>query len=391
MNDVVIVAAKRTAVGNFMGTLAGFQAHELGAKTITAALAEVNVNPAEVDDVLLGQVLTAGKGQNTARQAALAAGIPETVPAMTINQVCGSGLRTVMMAAQAIATGDCTIVVAGGQESMSNAEHTSFVRTGAKMGSLENKDTMISDGLWCALGDYHMGITAENVGEKFSISREDMDAFTFSSQEKAAKAQEENAFDNEIVPVEVPQRKADPIIFKKDEFPRQSPLEMLANLRPAFKKDGAVTAGNSSGINDGAAIVVLMSKQEAEKRGLTILATIKSYSTEGVAPDLMGTGPIPASKKALEKAGWTIDDLEAIEANEAFAAQAAAVNKEMQWDINKVNQRGGAIALGHPIGASGARCLVTLLHLMQQKDLHKGLVTLCIGGGQGVAMTVERT
>lgn len=390
MTDVVIVAAKRTAVGNFMGSLTPFQASDLGAHVIKETLKSVDIKPEDVDDILLGQVLTAGTGQNPARQAALKAGIPEEKTAMTINQVCGSGLRSVMLGAQAIANGDAHIVIAGGQESMTNSHHSAHLRSGAKMGSLEMKDTMIVDGLSCAMNGYHMGITAENIAEQYNITREDVDTFAFGSQSKADAAIKEGAFEEEIIPIEIPQRKADPIVFKTDEFPRLSPVEKMANLRPAFKKDGVVTAGNASGINDGAAIVILMTKEEADKRGLSVLGTIKSFATAGVDPKIMGTGPIPASKKALEKAAWSVEDLDVIEANEAFASQAISVNKELGWDTDKVNQRGGAIALGHPIGASGCRCLVTLLHIMKHKNASKGLVTLCIGGGQGVAMTIER-
>lgn len=390
MSEIVIVAACRTAIGGFMGGLAPVPAHQLGATVLGEALNRAGLAKADVSDVILGQVLTAGQGQNPARQASIAAGMPETTPAMTINHVCGSGLRAVMLAAQAIQAGDADVVLAGGQENMSASMHATQARVGTKMGPVSLVDTMIVDGLWDAFNNIHMGITAENVAKEYGISREQQDQFAVNSQEKAHKAIEKGCFAKEIVPVTIPQRKGDPVVVDKDEHPRLSPLEKVAALKPAFDKEGTVTAGNASGINDGAAVVVVMSKAEAEKRGLKPLATIKSYAVAGVDPKVMGTGPIPASQAALKKAGWSVDDLDLIEANEAFAAQACAVNQEMGWDTAKVNVHGGAIALGHPIGASGARCLVTLLHAMQELDAHKGLVTLCIGGGQGVAMTLER-
>ena len=390
MTDVVIVSAVRTAVAPFLGPLKDFSAAQLGSIAIKGALEKANVSPNEVDDVIMGQVLTAGCGQNPARQAAVKAGIPETIPAMTINQVCGSGLRSVMLGAQAIKAGDVKIAVVGGQESMSKAPHTMHMRDGVKFGDTKFQDTMILDALTDATDGYHMGITAENIVEKFEISREDQDAFAFASQSKAQKAKDEGKFKDEIVPVEVPQRKADPIIYAEDTNIRVTPLEKLATLRPAFKKDGSVTAANSSTLNDGAVALVLMSKEEAEARGVEILATIKSMSSEGVEHAIMGTGPIPSSQKALEKAGWTHEELDLIEANEAFAAQAISVNRGMGWDESKVNVNGGAIAIGHPVGASGARVLTTLLHEMKRRDAKKGLATLCIGGGMGVALTVER-
>ncbi|MFZ2620442.1 MAG: acetyl-CoA C-acetyltransferase [Alphaproteobacteria bacterium] len=388
--DIVIVSAVRTAIGNFSGTLKDLRAHQLGAVVIAEALKRARVDGADVDDVLMGQVLTTAQGQNPARQAAMVAGVPHEVPAMTINQVCGSGLRSVMLAAQAIAAGEADIVVAGGQESMSRSTHSLFAREGVRMGHATMIDTMIHDGLWDAFTDVHMGITAENIADKFGITREEMDTFAFHSQQKAATALETNRFADEIVPVSVPQGKNDPVQFAKDEFPRLALPEKMAALKPAFKKDGRVTAANSSGVNDGAAAVVVMSAKEAARRHLTPLARIAAYAVAGVDPAVMGTGPIPASQAALQKAGWKHAQLDLIEANEAFAAQAIAVNREMGWDTTKINVNGGAIALGHPIGASGTRCLVTLLHEMQKRDAKKGLVTLCIGGGMGVAMCVER-
>lgn len=390
MTDVVIVSAVRTAVAPFLGPLKDFTAADLGSIVIKDALAKASVSPNEVDDVIMGQVLTAGCGQNPARQAAVKAGIPETIPAMTINQVCGSGLRSVMLGAQAIKAGDVKIAVVGGQESMSQAPHFMQIRDGVKFGDTKFKDTMILDALTDATDGYHMGITAENIVEAFNISREDQDAFAFSSQTKAQAAKDAGKFVDEITPVEIPQRKADAIIYAEDTNIRVTPLEKLATLRPAFKKDGSVTAANSSTLNDGAVALVLMSKEEAEKRGVEILATIKSFSSEGVDHAIMGTGPVPASKKALEKAGWKHEDLDLVEANEAFAAQAISVNQGMGWDTSKVNVNGGAIAIGHPVGASGARVLTTLLHEMKRSDSKKGLATLCIGGGMGVALTVER-
>ena len=389
MTDIAIVAAKRSVIGTFSGALKNIPAHTLGAEVIRSLLAESGVQAKDVSDVILGQVLTAGQGQNPARQAALAAGLVQESTAMTINQVCGSGLRAVMLGVQAISSGMANVVIAGGQENMSFSHHSMYMRDGVRMGEPKFHDTMITDGLWDAFGDVHMGITAENIAEKFNISREEMDIFAQKSQEKAAKAIEVNRFEEEIVTIEIPQRNGT-LIVTQDEHPRLSTLEKLEALRPAFKADGTVTAGNASGLNDGAAAVLLMTVKEAEKRGLTPVAVIKSMATAGVDPAIMGTGPVPASKKALEVAGWKVSDLDLIEANEAFAAQAIVVNQKMGWDTEKVNVNGGAIALGHPIGASGARCLVTLLHEMQKRESKKGLVTLCIGGGQGVALTVER-
>jgi acetyl-CoA C-acetyltransferase len=388
---IALVAAKRTAVGGFLGGLSSLPAHALGAAVIRQLLTDAKLSAGDVDEVILGQVLTAACGQNPARQAAIAAGVAQDKTAMTINQVCGSGLRAVALGMQAILAGDAHIVIAGGQESMSSAPHASMLRNGTKMGPVSLVDTMIVDGLWDCFGHYHMGITAENVAKAHSVSRADQDAFSLNSQEKAAAALEKNRFADEIVPVTIPSKKGD-VIINRDEHPRaDTTAEGLAKLRPAFDKEGTVTAGNASGINDGAAAVVLMHVNEAKKRGLTPLATLKSWATAGVAPDVMGTGPIPASQAALKKAGWTPQDLDLIEANEAFAAQAIAVNRALGWDINKVNVNGGAIALGHPIGASGARVLVTLLHEMQKRDAKRGLVTLCIGGGMGIALCVERT
>lgn len=390
MSDVVIVSAARTAIGSFGGALSSIPAHELGATVIRAALERASVDPADVSDVVLGHVLTAGLGQNTARQASMRAGIPEEKAALTINQVCGSGLRAVALGYQAIKAGDATIVVAGGQENMSAAAHCANLRNGTKMGSVEFIDTMIKDGLWDAFNGYHMGTTAENVGQLFQISRSDQDAFAAASQQKAAAAQAAGKFKDEIVPVTVHARKGD-IIVDTDEHPKGSTTaESLAGLRPAFSKTGSVTAGNASGLNDGASITILMSEAEARKRGLTPLARIASWATVGVDPAIMGTGPIPASRLALKKAGWKVEDLDLVEANEAFAAQACAVNKDMGWDPARVNVNGGAISLGHPIGASGNRVLVTLMHEMARRGAKKGLATLCIGGGMGIALTVER-
>ncbi|MFM7623153.1 MAG: acetyl-CoA C-acetyltransferase [Alphaproteobacteria bacterium] len=387
---IAIVAAKRTAVGSFLGGLSSLPAHALGGAVIRQILADAALAPGDVDDVILGQVLTAACGQNPARQAAMAAGIPQEKTALSINQVCGSGLRAVAMGMQAILTGDADIVVAGGQESMSNAPHASVLRNGTKMGPVSLVDTMIVDGLWDVFGQHHMGITAENVAKAHGVSREAQDAFALASQEKAAAALSANRFDDEIVPITIPSKKGD-VIIARDEHPRpETTAEALAKLRPAFDKEGTVTAGNASGINDGAAAVVLMSLDNAKKRGLKPLAILKSWATAGVSPALMGTGPIPASQLALKKAGWTPDDLDVIEANEAFAAQAIAVNQALGWDTRNVNVNGGAIALGHPIGASGARVLVTLLHEMGKRDAKRGLVTLCIGGGMGIALCLER-
>ncbi|EKE78082.1 acetyl-CoA C-acetyltransferase [Oceanibaculum indicum] len=390
MTDVVIVSAARTAIGAFNGALGSLPAHTLGEVAIREALGRAKVDAAEVSELIFGQVLTAGAGQNPARQAAIAAGIPKEATAYVVNQVCGSGLRTVALGYQAILAGDSSIVVAGGQESMSQSTHCAHLRNGTKMGDLKMVDTMIKDGLWDAFNGYHMGNTAENVAKQWQISREQQDEFAASSQQKAEAAQKSGRFKDEIVPVTVPSRKGD-IVVDADEYPRHgTTMDTLAKLKPAFEKEGSVTAGNASGINDGAAALVLMSADEAAKRGLTPLARIASWATRGVDPAVMGTGPIPASRAALEKAGWKAADLDLVEANEAFAAQACAVNKDMGWDTAKVNVNGGAIALGHPIGASGARVLVTLLHEMQKRDAKKGLTTLCIGGGMGIAMCLER-
>ncbi len=391
MTEVVIVAAKRTPVGSFLGAFAGTPAHELGRVAIEAALAQAEVAPSEVSEVILGQVLTAGQGQNPARQASIAAGIAKETPAWGVNQVCGSGLRAVALGYQAIANGDAEVVVAGGQESMSLSPHAQQLRGGTKMGAVELVDTMIKDGLWDAFNGYHMGITAENLAEKYQVTREKQDAFAVGSQNKAEAARREGRFKDEIAPVTIKGRKGDTVV-DADEYIREgATVEAMAGLKPAFKKDGTVTAANASGINDGAAALVLMSADEAAKRGLTPLARIASWASAGVDPSIMGIGPVPASKKALEKAGWTIADLDLIEANEAFAAQALSVGQELGWDAEKVNVNGGAIAIGHPIGASGARVLTTLLYEMQRRDAKKGLATLCIGGGMGIAMCVERT
>ncbi len=389
-NDIVIVAAGRTAVGSFNGSFATTPAHELGSAVIKTVLMRAKVSPMDVDEVIVGQVLTAGQGQNPARQASIGAGLPKTTTAWGVNQVCGSGLRAVALGAQQIATGDAAIIVAGGQESMSLAQHAAHLRAGTKMGDLAFVDTMIKDGLWDAFNAYHMGATAENVAREYQITREEQDAFAVASQNKAEAAQKAGKFKEEIVPFVVSTRKGD-VVVDRDEYIRAgATLEAVAKLRPAFSKDGTVTAGNASGINDGAAVLVLMNAAHAKKRGLTPLARIASWATAGVDPAVMGTGPIPASRKAMKKAGWKIDDLDLIEANEAFAAQACAVNKELGWDPAKINVNGGAIALGHPIGASGARILVTLLHELVRRDGRKGLATLCIGGGMGIALTVER-
>ncbi|MET0083521.1 MAG: acetyl-CoA C-acetyltransferase [Sedimenticola sp.] len=390
--SVVIVAAGRTAIGNFSGTLSSLPATALGSKVIAGVLERAGLNPDQVDEVILGQVLTAGCGQNPARQATLGAGLPNTVPAMTINKVCGSGLKAVHLAMQSVICGDAEIVVAGGQESMSQSGHVvPGSRNGQKMGDWKMKDTMLVDGLLDAFQGYHMGVTAENIAKQYQFDRDSQDQFAASSQQKAEAAQKAGAFNDEIIPVEIPQRKGDPIVFSEDEFPRHgTTAETLGKLRPAFDKEGSVTAGNASGINDGAAAVVVMSESKAAELGLSPLARIKAFAATGVDPSIMGTGPITASTKCLEKAGWSVGDLDLIEANEAFAAQAMSVNKDMGWDLDKVNVNGGAIALGHPIGASGARVLVSLLHEMQRRDAKKGLATLCIGGGMGVALAVER-
>ncbi|MGJ3260344.1 MAG: acetyl-CoA C-acetyltransferase [Rhodospirillales bacterium] len=390
MTEVVITGAARTPVGAFLGGLSSLPASKLGEIAISEALSRAGVSPEDVSEVVMGQILAAGGGQNPARQAAMGAGVPQEKTAYGINQLCGSGLRTVALGFQSIKLGDSDIVVAGGLESMSQAPHVMHLRNGVKMGPGEMVDSMIKDGLWDAFNGYHMGNTAENVAQKWQLTRDEQDAFAASSQQKAEKAQNEGKFKDEIVPVTITSRKGDTVV-DTDEHPKHgTTLESLAKLRPAFDKEGTVTAGNASGINDGAAALVLMSADNAEKRGAPVLARIKSWATAGVDPAIMGTGPIPASRMALEKAGWTVDDLDLIEANEAFAAQACAVNKDMGWDVEKVNVNGGAIALGHPIGASGARVLVTLLHEMQKRDSKKGLATLCIGGGMGIAMCVER-
>jgi acetyl-CoA C-acetyltransferase len=390
MSDVVITAARRTAVGSFLGAFASVPAHELGRTAIQAALASAGVAPDEVSEVILGQVLTAAQGQNPARQASMAAGCPKEVPAWGVNQVCGSGLRAVALAAQAIHCGDSAIVVAGGQESMSLATHAQALRAGSKMGNVELVDTMIKDGLTDAFNQYHMGITAENLAQQYQLSREEQDQFAVRSQNRAEAARSEGRFADEIAPVTIKGRKGD-IVVDQDEYIRAgATLDGIAGLRPAFRKDGTVTAANASGLNDGAAALVLMSRQDAERRGAPILARIASWASAGVDPSIMGIGPVPASRRALEKAGWSIADLDLIEANEAFAAQALAVGRELGWDPDRVNVNGGAIAIGHPIGASGARVLTTLLHEMTRRDAKKGLATLCIGGGMGIALCVER-
>ncbi len=390
--NIVIVAAGRTAVGTFGGALAALPATELGATVVKALLERTGIAPDQVDEVILGQVLTAATGQNPARQTTLQAGLPVSVPAMTINKVCGSGLKAVHLAMQAIACGDAQIVIAGGQESMSQSCHAlPRSRDGQRMGDWKLVDTMIVDGLWDAFNQYHMGTTAENIAKKYGFTRAAQDEFAAGSQQKAEAAQKAGRFDEEIVPVTIPQRKGDPLVFKADEFPRHgTTAEGLAKLRPAFDKEGTVTAGNASGLNDGAAVVMVMSESKAAELGLKPIARLVAFSSAGVDPAIMGTGPIPASTQCLEKAGWTPADLDLIEANEAFAAQAMSVNQDMGWDLSKVNVNGGAIALGHPIGASGARVLVSLLYEMQRRDAKKGLATLCIGGGQGVALAVER-
>jgi acetyl-CoA C-acetyltransferase len=390
LTDIVIASAARTPVGSFNGAFAAIPAHELGATAIKGALERAGIKPEEVTEVIMGQILTAAQGQNPARQAAMAAGVPIEATAWGVNQVCGSGLRAVALGAQQIAAGDADIVVAGGQESMSLSPHVAHLRNGQKMGNIEFIDSMIKDGLWEAFNGYHMGVTAENVARQWQITREEQDKFATASQNKAEAARKAGKFKDEIAPVTIKTRKGETVV-SEDEYIREgAKLEDAAKLRPAFDKEGTVTAGNASGINDGAAVVVLMTAKEAKKRGLKPLARIASWATVGVDPKLMGSGPIPASRKALEKAGWKPSDLDLIEANEAFAAQALAVNKDIGWDSGKVNVNGGAIAIGHPIGASGARVLVTLLHEMQKRDAKKGLATLCIGGGMGIAMCVER-
>ncbi|UUT14932.1 acetyl-CoA C-acetyltransferase [Pseudomonas zeae] len=392
MQDVVIVAATRTAIGSFQGSLASVSAVDLGAAVIRQLLEQTGLDGAQVDEVIMGQVLTAGAGQNPARQAAIKAGLPHAVPAMTLNKVCGSGLKALHLGAQAIRCGDAEVIIAGGQENMSLSNYVMpGARTGLRMGHAQIVDTMISDGLWDAFNDYHMGITAENLVDKYDISREQQDAFAAASQQKAAAAIEAGRFVDEITPILIPQRKGDPVAFKVDEQPRgDTTAESLAKLRPAFKKDGSVTAGNASSLNDGAAAVILMSAEKAKALGLPVLAKIAAYANAGVDPAIMGIGPVSATRRCLDKAGWNIGQLDLIEANEAFAAQSLAVAKDLQWDLDKVNVNGGAIALGHPIGASGCRVLVTLLHEMIKRDAKKGLATLCIGGGQGVALALER-
>ena len=389
-DDVVIVSATRTPVGAFNGAFASLPAHELGKMAIKAALDRAGVEAPRVSEVIMGQILTAGQGQNPARQASIAAGVPVEIPAWGVNQLCGSGLRSVALGYQAIVNGDSEIVVAGGQESMSVAPHCAHLRSGVKMGNFEMIDTMIKDGLWDAFNGYHMGTTAENVARKWQITRREQDAFAVASQNKAEAAQKSGRFKDEITPVTVKTRKGD-IVVDADEYPKHgTTLEAISKLRPAFDKEGTVTAGNASGINDGAAAVVVMKASEAAKLGKTPIARIVSWAQAGVDPKIMGTGPIPSSRAALKKAGWNVGDLDLVEANEAFAAQACAVNKDLGWDTNKVNVNGGAIAIGHPIGASGTRVLVTLLYEMQKRNAKKGLATLCIGGGMGIAMCVER-
>lgn len=392
MTEVVIVAAGRTALGKFGGSLAKISAPELGAHVIKGLMEKTGVKGEQISEVILGQVLTAGSGQNPARQAVIKAGLPVGVPAMTINKVCGSGLKAVMLGAQAIACGDAEIVIAGGQENMSAAPHVMMgSRDGFRMGDAKLVDSMIVDGLWDVYNQYHMGITAENVAEKYSINRAEQDEFAVKSQNKAEAAINAGRFKDEIFPLSIPQRKGDPLVFDTDEFPRLgATLDNMTALKPAFKKDGSVTAANASGLNDGAAAVMLMSAEKAKELGLPVLAKIQAYASAGLDPTIMGMGPVPASKKCLEKAGWTAADLDLMEINEAFAAQACAVNKEMGWDTSKINVNGGAIALGHPIGASGCRVLVSLIHEMNKCDAKKGLASLCIGGGMGVALAVSR-
>jgi len=392
MTNVVIVDGVRTPIGAFGGSLASTPASKLGAIVIKSLLERNNIAPEQVDEVIMGQILTTATGQNPARQAAMEAGLPQECPSMTINKLCGSGLKSVHLAAQAIMCGDADMIIAGGQENMSLAPHAlPKSRDGQRMGDWQLKDTMLVDGLMDAFNDYHMGVTAENIAKKFGFSRDDQDAFAAASQQKTERAQADNLFANEIVSVEIPQRRGDPVVFDRDEYPKAGiTAEGLSSLRPAFDREGTVTAGNASGINDGAAALLIMSEDKAKELGLTPMATIKSYASAGVDPAIMGTGPIPATRKCLDKAGWGVDDLDLIESNEAFAAQSMSVNTELGWNTDKVNISGGAIALGHPVGASGARVLVTLLHGMQRTDASKGLATLCIGGGQGVALAVER-
>jgi len=392
MTSVVIVSAVRTAVGKFGGSLAGQSAVSLGATVIRESLERARMDPARVDEVIMGQVLAAGCGQNPARQSALGAGLPEHVPAMTINKVCGSGLKAVALAAQAIAAGDAEVVVAGGQENMSQAPHVlPGSRDGWRMGDVQAIDSMIRDGLWDAFNQYHMGMTAENVARRHGITREQQDRFAVASQNKAEAAQKSGRFREEIVPVRIPQRKGDPVVFEQDEFVRHgATLQGMSGLKPAFAKDGSVTAANASGINDGAAAVLVMSETRASALGIEPLARIRAYASAGLDPAYMGLGPVPASRRCLERAGWTAGDLDLLEINEAFAAQACAVNQEMGWDPDRINVNGGAIAIGHPIGASGCRILVTLLHELRRRDAHRGLASLCIGGGMGIALAVER-
>ncbi|MBP7655421.1 MULTISPECIES: acetyl-CoA C-acetyltransferase [Pseudomonadota] len=391
LNDIAIVAATRTAIGSFQGTLSAIPAPALGAALIRALLERIAVAPEQIDEVILGQVLTAGSGQNPARQAAIQAGLPHAVPALTLNKVCGSGLKAVHLAAQSILIGDAGLVVAGGQESMSLAPYVlAKARTGLRLGHAQLEDSLIRDGLWDVFNDYHMGITAENLAERYGISREQQDAYAAASQQKAASAVEAGRLQAEITPISIPQRKGEPLLFDTDEQPRaDTTAEALAKLKPAFKKDGTVTAGNASTLNDGAAILLLASAEKARALNLPVLAWIRAWGSAGVDPAVMGIGPVPATRLTLKKAGWDLDEIDLVEANEAFAAQALAVGQELEWDPAKVNVNGGAIALGHPIGASGARVLVTLVHELRRRNLRKGLATLCIGGGQGVAIAIE--
>ena len=390
MTDIVITSAKRTPIGKFLGSLSNFSASELGKFAIDSVIEECKLDKNSIDEVIMGQVLTGGAGQNPARQASMLAGIPKEKSALTVNQVCGSGLRAVSLAAQSILTNQSNVVVAGGQESMSNAHHTINLRNGLKMGDGNIKDSMIVDGLWCAMNDYHMGTTAENIAEKYNISKDDQDQFATESQNKTENAQKNNHFNNEIIPIEIKSKK-ETIEFNSDEFPRHgTTFDKINSLKPVFKKEGTVSAGNASGLNDGSAAVILMKEGKANELNLQPLARIVSWATVGVDPTIMGIGPVPAVKKALEVASWTLDDLDVIEANEAFAAQSLAVSKELNWDLSKVNVNGGAIALGHPIGASGTRVLVTLIHELVRSNKNKGIATLCIGGGQGIAMCIER-
>ena len=390
MTDIVITSAKRTPIGKFLGSLSNFSASELGKFAIDSVIEECKLDKNSIDEVIMGQVLTGGAGQNPARQASMLAGIPKEKSALTVNQVCGSGLRAVSLAAQSILTNQSNVVVAGGQESMSNAHHTINLRNGLKMGDGNIKDSMIVDGLWCAMNDYHMGTTAENIAEKYNISKDDQDQFATESQNKTENAQKKNHFNNEIIPIEIKSKK-ETIEFNSDEFPRHgTTFDKINSLKPVFKKEGTVSAGNASGLNDGSAAVILMKESKANELNLKPLARIVSWATVGVDPTIMGIGPVPAVKKALEVASWTLDDLDVIEANEAFAAQSLAVSKELNWDLSKVNVNGGAIALGHPIGASGTRVLVTLIHELVRSNKNRGIATLCIGGGQGIAMCIER-